>query len=74
MVLSPIYLDAPRHDTIDPWLLSTPVLGELHDTYGVVTQRTQQEKMCSKLEKGAHKKHNELWDVGYKHEFPFTRQ
>ena len=30
--------------------------------------------MCGKLEKGAHKKQSELWDVGYKHEYPFARQ
>ena len=53
---------------------STLVLGELHDTYGVVTQRTRQDQMCLKLEKGAHKKQSELWDVGYKHEYPFARQ
>ena len=51
-----MYRDAPGHDTLNLWLLSTPVLGELHDTYGVVTQRTRQEQMCSKLEKGARKK------------------
>ena len=37
VVLSPMYRDAPGHDTLDPWLLSTLVLGELHDMYGVVT-------------------------------------
>ena len=60
VVLSPMYRNALGHDTLDPWLLSTLVLGELHDMYGVVTQRTRQEKMCSKLEKGAHKKQSEL--------------
>ena len=74
MVLSPMYRVAPGRDNLDPWLLSTQVLGELHNTYVVVTRRTQQEQMCSKLEKGAHKKQSELWDVGYKHEYPFIRQ
>ena len=60
MVLSPMYRDAPGRDTLDPWLLSTHVLGELYDTYGVVTQRKRQEQMCDKLEKGAHKKQSEL--------------
>ena len=69
-----MYCGAPGRNTLDPWLLSTLVLGELHDTYGVVTQRTRKEQMCGKLEKGAHKKQSELWDVGYKHEYPFARQ
>ena len=51
MVLSPMYHVAPGRDTLDPWLLSTQVIGELHDTYGVVTQRTRKEQMCGKLEK-----------------------
>ena len=74
MVLCPVYRDALGRNTLDPWLLSTPVLGELHDTYGVLTQRTWQEQMCGKLEKGAHKKQSEIWNVGYKHEYPFRRQ
>ena len=73
MVLSHIYCDALGRDTLDPWLISTLVLGELHDTHGVVTQRTQKEKICGKLENDAHKRLSELWDVGYKHECPFTR-
>ena len=73
MVLSHMYRNAPGCDTLDPWLLSTLITGELHDTYGVVTQRTQQEQMCGKLEKGIHKKQSELWDVRYKHEYPFAR-
>ena len=54
-VLSLMYNDAPGRNTLDPWLLSSLVLGELHDTYGVVTQRTRQEQMCGKLEKGVHR-------------------
>ena len=69
-----MYRDALGHDTLDPWLLSTLVLGELHDMYGVVTQRTRQEQMCGKLDKGSHKNQIELWDVGYKYEYTFERQ
>ena len=55
-----MYRVAPGRDTLDPWLLSTQILGELHDTYMVVTQRTRQEQMYDKLEKDAHKKQSEL--------------
>ena len=55
-----MYRDTTGRDTLDPWLLSTLVLEELHDTYRVVTQRTRQEQMYGKLEKGAHKKQSEL--------------
>ena len=58
-----MYGDAPGRYTLDPWLLSTLVLGELHDTYGVVTQRTRQEQMCDNLKKDAHKKQSERWDI-----------
>ena len=30
--------------------------------------------MCRKLEKDTHKKKSELWDVGYKHGYPFARK
>ena len=30
--------------------------------------------MYGKLEKASHKKQSELWDVGYKNEYPFARQ
>ena len=69
-----MYHDAPGRDTLDPWMLSTLVVGELYDTYGLVTQRTRQEQMCGKLGKGTCRKQSELWDVGYKHEYPFVRQ
>ena len=55
-------------NTLDPWLLSSPVFGELHDSYGVMTQRTRQEQICGKLEKDVHrKKKSELCDVGCKY-------
>ena len=69
-----MYRDALGRDTLDPWMLCILILGELHDTYMVMTHRIRKEQMCWKLEKGAHKKQSEQWDVGYKHKYPLARQ
>ena len=61
-----MYCDAPGHDTLDPWMCSTLVRGNMpkwNDMYGLVTQRTQQEQMYSRWEKGAHRTQSGLWGV-----------